>query len=293
MVLFHIKKSDAEQFLAEAKTSELNDAVIDRLVKIWNTRLRVERLCGYADQLADYGPAKPPKDRGLDTIQAEADEVAKKHGEVVPERIRNEHYQEDPLGNRTGNRCKPDLGEVIKKTTADARALISKTQVDKKIVLTMEAMQEKIDNIRGAVMICYPMGLPPYDEVRQEIEDTAEIAGAGGQAVLDPADASLWWAGKEFVRGKLLSDRLGKNEKTKVVAKLQPKGSGAPAREPAVTEDERKAMMAHYFKKQEEAKKMAEDDDDGYTQSSWADSKALKNNLTGTGGISIRPGLRM
>ena len=35
------------------------------------------------------------------------------------------------------------------------------------------------------------------------------------------------------------------------MAKLQGAGSGAPVREPAVSEDERKAMMAHYFKKQE------------------------------------------
>ena len=56
--------------------------------------------------------------------------------------------------------------------------------------------KRKIDNIRGAVMIAYPMGLPPYDEVRQELEDNAEIPGMGGQFVLDPNEVSLWWAGK-------------------------------------------------------------------------------------------------
>eukprot|EP00945_MAST-04E_sp_MAST-4E-sp1_P004056 g4056.t1 len=293
MVKFHFKKSDTEQFLAEGKTTEKNEDVITRLVKIWNTRLRVERLCGYALQLADYGPAKPAKERGLDHLQEEADQAALAHGEAVPDRKRNEYYQEDPLGGRTGNRCKPELAAVIKKTVEDARAAVHANQVKMKIPLTLETMQEKIDNIRGAVMICYPMGLPPYDEVRQEIEDNAEIPGMGGQAVLDPEDVSMWWAGKEFVRGKLISDRLGRNEKTKIVIKLQKKGAGAPAREPAVTEDERKAMMAHYFKKQEEAKKLADDDDDGYTNSSWADSKALKKGLTGTGSVAFRPGMRM
>jgi hypothetical protein len=47
-----------------------------------------------------------------------------------------------------------------------------------------------------------------------------------------------------------VGDRLGWNEKTKVVAKLQRSGAGPPAREPAVSEEERKAMMAHYFKRQ-------------------------------------------
>jgi len=33
--------------------------------------------------------------------------------------------------------------------------------------------------------------------------------------------ASLWWAGKEIARGKKLCDFVGKNEKTKIVCKLQ------------------------------------------------------------------------
>ncbi len=47
-----------------------------------------------------------------------------------------------------------------------------------------------------------------------------------------------------------VGDRVGKNEKTKVTARLQKKGGGAPVREAAISEDERRAMMAHYYKKQ-------------------------------------------
>jgi len=39
--------------------------------------------------------------------------------------------------------------------------------------------------------------------------------------VMELDGASLWWAGKEIVRGKQLSDFVGKNEKTKIVCKLQ------------------------------------------------------------------------
>ena len=39
--------------------------------------------------------------------------------------------------------------------------------------------------------------------------------------VLDESTAQLWWAGKEMHRGKLLKDFVGKNEKTKIIAKLQ------------------------------------------------------------------------
>ena len=37
---------------------------------------------------------------------------------------------------------------------------ISKHQVAKKVYLTKKMLLEKIDEIRGAVMICYPAGLP-------------------------------------------------------------------------------------------------------------------------------------
>ena len=64
----------------------------------------------------------------------------------------------------------------------------------------------------------------------------------------------LWWAGKELVRGKKLADYVGRNEKTKIVAKLQKKGQGAPARERVFSEDEQKQMMAYAYRKQEELK---------------------------------------
>lgn len=38
---------------------------------------------------------------------------------------------------------------------------------------------------------------------------------------MDEDTAQLWWAGKELARGKKLLDYIGKNEKTKIIAKLQ------------------------------------------------------------------------
>lgn len=49
-------------------------------------------------------------------------------------------------------------------------------------------------------------------------------------------------------------DFIGKNEKTKIIAKLQKKGQGPPAREPVFTEEEKKTMMAYAYKKQEQHK---------------------------------------
>ena len=120
----------------------------------------------------------------------------------------------------------------------------------------------------------------------------------GFQASLDVIqleEAALWWAGKEMLRGKKLQDYVGRNEKTKIICKIQKvwnpvqcicfcvlywtkhflvdvccsftpikeistylmwlqKGMGAPAREPVVSQEDQKAMMAFYYKKQEDFK---------------------------------------
>jgi len=54
--------------------------------------------------------------------------------------------------------------------------------------------------------------------------------------------------------GKILADYIGKNEKTKIVVKLQKRGTGPPGREPVVTEEQKKQMMLQAYRRQEELK---------------------------------------
>jgi len=96
------------------------------------------------------------------------------------------------------------------------------------------------------------------------------------------------WAGKELQRGKALHQFVGKNEKTKLVVKIQKRGAGAPVREPVVDEETQRQMMAYAHRKQEEWKKLESAEEDSYLNSAWADSSALKHQLQGTGGISWR-----
>jgi hypothetical protein len=88
--------------------------------------------------------------------------------------------------------------------------------------------------------------------------------------------------------GQVLSDYIGKNEKTKLIVKLQRSGGGQPTREPAIDEETQKKMMAFYHKKQEQMKALEDDDDDSFANSSWADPKALQRQFQGMGG-----GIRM
>jgi len=274
----HMKVDDANQFLVETTCGTANADLIKNIVQIWNMRLKLQFLVENARELAKHGPMKPPDQRGLDEIKEEEGQKIEK----------GQYYSSDPLGHRTGNGPGPQLADTIEKVCLDALATVNKNQVAMKVAMTEELLQEKFDNINGSVIMAYPMGLPEHDIVKGLLEDNDEyMDGQAAAAMLDPEDATLWWAGKEFFPDQKVGDRLGKNEKTKIVAKLNKKGGGPPAREPAVSEAERSAMMAHYFKKQEEMKKLADADDDDYHGSIWANPQGLKAGMRGTG--NIRP----
>ena len=286
MVVVQIKTGEQQNdsFLYECTCDASADAVIRDIVNIWNTRLRLAQLVGGVRELAKHGPMKHPDKAGLDVVQEE-------HGGVVIEK--NEYYQADPLGARTGNGPGPQLAATMERVAADAEALLSgKDTVFKKVALTLPMLQEKLDNIRGAVTMAYPMGLPEWDTIRITIEGVEGLDGtSAGMNVLDADTTELWVASRCFDRSQTIGDRLGKNEKTKVVGKLQRPGAGAPGREPVVSEDEKKAMMAYYFKQQEEMKRLAENSEDDYLHSSWADPKQLQRSLRGQSDIRA-PGLR-
>lgn len=281
MVLFHVKRGDRSEFLYRASVAMSNDELIRALCRVQNLRLRLAALSDALEGLGRYGPAKPPQEQGLDAYQ-----------EGAADKQRGEFYEADPLGHRTGEGVSSQLREVLARVAADAKTLLdSKTQVARRVCVEESELLEKLQNIRGAVAMAFPMGLPDFDPVKQMLDaEKAEDALSDSSAVLEvlPEDsAELWWAGKQFFRDQHVQDLAGKNEKSTLIVKLQKKGGGAPSREPGVSEDERKAMMAFYFKKQQELQQAAEDDAEDYMTSSWADPKALKNSLRGA--ANIRP----
>jgi len=276
MVQLHVKKSDQERFLYETTVEASVKDVVLEVVEIHNLRMRIHRLKYEGEELAKYGPAKPGDQQGIDEYQEEPVE-------------KGQHYQQDPTGRRTGNRCDPNVAKVLMKTLENAETLASKDQADNKVVLSKTMLMDAMDEIRGAVMICYPMGLPEWDPVRGSLENCEDLSGTNYADDDMEADKSqLWFAGKQMIPEKILKDFVGRHEKTKAVVRLQKAGGGAPQREPVVDQETQKAMMAFYHKKQEEMKKLEEDADDSFTHSSWANSGGLKAAFTGTSNIRIR-----
>ncbi|KAK7925940.1 hypothetical protein WMY93_008250 [Mugilogobius chulae] len=222
--------------------------------------------------------------------------------------------RKDEIGRRNGQAPNDKMKEVLVKTIDEAKALISKVsflliciyfvnslyyrlvlvlsqkQAQANVCVTMDMVRDALDQLRGAVMIVYPMGLPPHDPIRMEMEDREDLSGTQASLQVVPEDeCQLWWAAKEMQRGKKLQDYVGKNEKTKIVVKIQKKGQGAPAREPLITEEQHKHMMMHYHRRQEELKKLEAADDDSYLDSDWSDRQALKRQFQGLTNIKWGP----
>lgn len=234
--------------------------------------------------MAKHGPATPEAEQGLDEVKEEYEGVKIDKGEF---------YRADPSGKRTGNGVSEQLLETIERVCKDAEMAVGKAATAARVATTQEVLDEKLANIRGAVTMAFPMGLPEWDPVRLALDDTgAGLEGTSvGMEMLNEETAALWMAGKEFRRDQTVRDRVGNNEKTKVICKLQPPDAGPPGREPAVSEEERKAMMAFYFKRNEEMKRLAEANEDDYLASSWADPKQMQKGLRGLNSIKA-PGVR-
>lgn len=241
------------------------------------------------EELAEHGISLPYNMQGLTEEQVQElklkDEWAQK---CVPSG--GSVFRKDEMGRRNGFAPNEKMQQVIKKTIEEAKALISKKQVQAGVCVGMEVVTDALEQLRGAVLIVYPMGLPPHDPIRMELEDKEDLSGThAGTEVIKESEAQLWWAGKQLEETKLLSDYVGKNEKTTIIVKIQKRGQGAPGREPVLSHEEQKEMMLHYHRRQEELKKLEEEDDDSFLAAEWADSHALKRQFHGVKDIRWGP----
>ncbi|CAJ1063883.1 cilia- and flagella-associated protein 298 [Xyrichtys novacula] len=289
MVQLHVKRGDESQFLFNTTVDEPLETVIQQITAIHNGRLKVGRICSEIPELADHGISLPPNMQGLTDDQ------------IVELKLKDEWedrcipsggpvFKRDEIGRRNGQAPNDKMKEVLMKTAEEAKALVSKKHVQANSCVTLEMIKEALDQLRGAVMIVYPMGLPPHDPIRMEFEEQEDLTGTQASLqVIAEDECQLWWAAKEMQRGKKLQDYIGKNEKTKLVVKIQRKGHGAPAREPLVTDEQHKQMMMHYYRRQEELKKLEEADDDSYMDSEWSDRQALKKQFQGLTNIKWGP----
>ncbi|KAK0088629.1 hypothetical protein PV325_011193 [Microctonus aethiopoides] len=254
MVRLHIKKGEESQFLFDTTVDSFIDNVINDITIIYNGRLKIFRICYEIEELAKHGTMLPANMMGLTTEQVDELKLKDEWGEkCVP--MSGWKFNKDIMGRRNGRQPNEKMQEILRKSIETARNMISKDKIIQNEILTLETVQKALDILRGAVTIVYPMGLPPHDIIRHEFENTEDLTGTQASLeVIEIQMSQLWFSGKEMIRGKMLKDYLGSNEKTKVTVKLQKRGSGRPAREPLISENEHKQLMLHAYRRQEELK---------------------------------------
>ena len=294
MVVFNCKCGpDGDAFLYETTTDTPNDGLIAALVSLHNGRILARVVVDAVRGLAAAGPMVEPS-------AAEAAGRKEEQQQSVP---------------RCGNAPDPDHVEALNDAAAELGQYVDKAQAKKRVVVSEAGIAELVGKVREAIRFAYPDGLPEWDvlsklsstEVQEDeaaaveeegsngicpwsLQDLLPADAVAGAPLLQPKATSVWVAGKEFERGKLISDRFGSNEKTRVVAKLSRDGDGPPPREPIVRDDERNAMLEHYHKRNEELKRLADNEEDEYMNSAWADPQNMARDLQGLGSVRA-PGL--
>ncbi|KAK9870221.1 hypothetical protein WA026_006306 [Henosepilachna vigintioctopunctata] len=292
MVIIHVKNKDESQFLYETTLQTPVEELIKNVVAIYNGRLKIQRVCSEIQELSEHGILYPPEILGLTPEQVEEMNLKDPYEEkCIPSG--GYIYNKDPIGRRNGRQPKNEMKQLLQKAVEDAKEQISKNLVPMGKLMTMKIVQEALNILKGAVTIVYPMKLPPHDVISMEFENIEDLSGTQASLdVLDPTTAQMWFCGKEMFRDKVVEDYVGKIENCKVIMKLSKKGSGPPAREPIMNEQDRKEMMMHAYRKQEEMKKLHADDDDSYLNSQWADGSNMKKSFHGLSNITWRPGGR-
>lgn len=290
MVILQVKRGDENLFLFETGVNENTNDVIRDITAVYNGRLKIERICMEMEELASHGTLLPPEMMGLTDEQVEELKLKDIWSEkCIPSG--GFIFNKDPIGRRNGQQPKEKMQEVLRNAIKDARALIDKKLVLGKTALTLKTISDALNLLKGAVTIVYPMQLPPHDTIRMEFSNTEDLTGTqASKEVIEPSKAQLWFAGRLILNDKKLSDFIGRHDKTKVVVKLNRHGEGPPSREPVITDEIRKRMMADAYRRQEELKKLELDEDDHYLNSNWADGGSMKRQVHGLENVRFRLG---
>ena len=292
MVLLHFKIAEKNQFIYSVPATTPITDIIRGAVEINNLRCKIDTLCMVTEELIKHGPLKPEEYRGLketENLDENIEPQYRAKKTPFPEKVGTK-YNEDKTNQRTGWILEDDINKKIMEAVKEAKEYLDPKRAESRKITTSDELNKLIQLMYGGVMIGYPAyhGLGEWEPCRVIFEDKSDILKKDepNQDYFQFDTTCLWYAGKELERGKLLSDYIGKNEKTKVVVKFTKKGSGAPVREPLIDKETHSKMLQYYYKKQEEEKKLQNENEDSYLDSQWADPKQMGKKLYMNGEIS-------
>ena len=295
MVLIHYKKSKNDQFIIESSAQSPVSELRKNLIFMNNLRIKLDKLIQSIEGLMSHGPLKPESLRGLtmpETIQPALELLPKEQIPFASTEVSNisQELRPDKTGYRTGVAPIRSISDQCMERVHKYIDLLNPQRADKRTPISEQEINEAVDMIRAAIMIVYPgyHSLPPWETTVLILEDKMNfIQQWPNCGWLEASQSAIWWAKKELTMEKKLCDYIGRNEKTKIIVKIEAVGKGGPLAEPPIDAETQKKMMAYYYKKQEEMKKLEENNENDYMNSAWANPNFLKNQMN-NGGRNIR-----
>ena len=237
MVVLHYKKSDLNQFLFETTCDVPIEDLLNELCAgkpyptllsmclVNNMRLKLDRASIALEDLAAKGPLKPEELRGLKDYDdfVKNEDITTINGlKKIPPRVGQREVVDD-THYRLGWLLSEEMTKMMLEESMKTKELIHKSQVDRKVNLSMKMLTDQLDIIRGIVMMAYPAyyGLGEWEPIKVILENNEEFDEKMNLTDdLNPENSTIWIVGKELQKGKRLSDYFGKNEKQKLVVKV-------------------------------------------------------------------------
>ncbi|KAL1763330.1 UPF0769 protein C21orf59-like, partial [Sigmodon hispidus] len=140
MVVLHVKRGDESQFLLQAPGSTELEELTAQVTRIYNGRLKVQRLCTEIEELAAHGVFLPPNMQGLTDEQIQELKLKDEWGEkCVPSG--GPVFEKDDIGRRNGQAPNEKMKQVLKKTVEEAKAIVSKWQTNKGVIVSMNNLE--------------------------------------------------------------------------------------------------------------------------------------------------------
>lgn len=144
MVILHYKKGENNTFLYETYAEIPVAELLKQLVALQNMRLHVDAAAVALEELATKGPLKPEELRGLEDL----DDYVKHEDLTVIEGLKKMPPKtgcrevKDEHNYRCGWLVSEDLAKKMLEESMNAKQLVHKTQVERKVHLTMEMLQQ-------------------------------------------------------------------------------------------------------------------------------------------------------
>ncbi|XP_064218835.1 cilia- and flagella-associated protein 298-like [Aotus nancymaae] len=116
MVLLHVKRDDKSQFLLQAPGSTELEELTVQVARVYNGRLKVQRLCSEMEELAERGIFPPPNMQGLTDDQIEELKLKDEWGEKCVS-SGGAVFKKDDIGRRNGQAPNEKMKQVYTRNT--------------------------------------------------------------------------------------------------------------------------------------------------------------------------------